>query len=134
MTDFLICRHYLCAIGNWAALYFLIVVRLASFNPCREFPSLLNKTGVMYPVAIASTPVFWKKTGYHTKVSETFKYRFDFHETPLCTTFPFPDWSTSSFFSCLIGSFMRAIGKLGRLIFRSSWNLVRGRAPDNSAL
>ena len=30
--------------------------------------SFPNKTGVMYPVAIASTPVFWKKTGYHTKV------------------------------------------------------------------
>lgn len=30
--------------------------------------SFPNKTGVLYPVAMASTPVYWKKTGYHTKV------------------------------------------------------------------
>src|SRR5271154_5712571 len=58
-----------------------------------------------------------KKKLPFSEVSETFRYRLLCDLTPLCATFPLPDWSTSSVFSCLIDSFLCTIGNWATLYF-----------------
>jgi len=89
----------------------------------------MDKTHAAAPWPPARDPP-WQRAAERGFISETFRYRLLSDLTPLCATFTLPDWSTSSFFSCLIGSFLCPIGKLGRL--RPIFRLIV--TQDNSAL